>query len=78
MKKGRKIKDLTGKRFGMWEVVNFSFIGKRTHRDAYWACICHGCGDVYDVRSDSLQSGHSTKCKKCAVYERTYEHAKTI
>lgn len=69
---GRPIKDLTGKTFGHWEVVSFSFVGKNDHQDAYWACRCNLCGTVYDVRSDSLQSGHSTKCKRCAVIERTY------
>lgn len=73
-----KVKDLSGRQFGLWEVKRFSFIGKGNHRDAYWRCICRGCGNSYDVRSDSLQSGHSTKCRECSFHERKYRHAKVI
>lgn len=63
---GTRTKDLTGKQFGRWEVLSLSFVGKGKHKDAYWACLCNGCDRVYDVRSDSLQSGNSTQCMKCA------------
>lgn len=58
-------KDLVGKQFGHWEVLSFSYMHK-IKRSAYFACRCNGCGKVYDVRSDSLQRGESTKCKSCA------------
>lgn len=74
----KKVKDLTGKRCGLWDVQHFSFIGKGTHGDAYWSCVCRGCGKVYDVRSDSLQSGHSTKCAQCSLNERKHRHARII
>lgn len=70
----RHIKDLTGQQFGHWEVLSFSFIGKNNHNDAYWSCRCGLCGTVHDVRSDSLQSGGSTKCMQCAIQERIYGH----
>lgn len=66
-----KVKDLTGKKFGYWEVLSFSYVDKKSG-NAYWACQCGLCGRVKDVRSDSLQSGGSTKCGKCAALERIY------
>lgn len=74
----RKVKDLTGKKFGLWKIEVFAFIGKGSHRDAYWKCTCRGCGRTYDVRSDSLQSGHSTKCAQCSWNERKQRHARII
>lgn len=68
--KGRKIKDLTGKQFGEWEVLGRSHSDNR-HR-SYWSCLCHSCGIVFDVRSDGLTRGKSHKCRKCAAYERMY------
>lgn len=75
---GRPIKDLAGKRFGYWKVLNFSFCGKNSHQDAYWTCQCTLCGKLYDVRSDGLQSGHSTKCKKCARLTGRGKYARFI
>ena len=73
------IKDLTGKQFNHWEVLNLSFTGKGKHKDAYWACRCDICGRVYDVRSDLLQKGTSTKCVRCARNARWYgNYADTI
>lgn len=76
MHKGRPIKNLLDKKFGHWKVLNFSHIC--CHGDAKWTCQCDLCGAVYDVRSDSLQSGRSTKCKKCATKERTHGYARSI
>lgn len=72
----RPIKNLLGRKFNHWEVLDFSYICK--HGDAKWACQCDLCGKVYGIRSDSLQSGRSTKCKKCAAIERVYEYARAI
>lgn len=58
----KRIKILTGK-FGHWEILNFSHIC--SHGDACWKCKCDICGNIYSIRSDSLQSGRSTKCRKC-------------
>lgn len=68
--KKRKFKDLTGRKFNHWEVLNFSFTDKRYN--AYFACMCDLCERVFDVRSDSLQSGRSKKCKYCAARERMH------
>lgn len=58
-----KVKILKGKKFGYWKVLNFSHICE--YGDAKWTCRCEICGRMYAVRLDSLQSGRSTKCKKC-------------
>ena len=76
MRTGRPVKNLLGKKFNHWEVLNFSYICR--HGDAKWACQCDLCGIVYDVRSDALQSGRSTKCRKCAAKERAYGYAGSI
>lgn len=72
----RPIKNLVGKKFNHWEVLNFSYICK--HGDAMWVCQCDLCERIYDIRSDSLQSGRSTKCKPCATLERKYGYARAI
>lgn len=71
-----KIKDLTGKKFNHWDVYQLSYICD--HGDAMWTCQCDLCGDFYSVRSDSLQSGNSTKCRRCANFESRYGYARTI
>lgn len=72
----RPVKNLLGKKFNHWEVLNFSHICK--HGDAKWVCQCDLYGKVYDIRSDSLQSGRSTKCTACAALERKYGYARAI
>lgn len=68
---GRPVKNLKGKTFGYWQVLEFA--GTRgNHTDAYWKCRCKLCDRIFEVRSDRLQSGHSTKCKHCAAIERCY------
>lgn len=47
-------KDLTGKKFNNWEVIEF--IGNQ-----YWGCRC-SCGKIKNVHSYSLTSGASTSC----------------
>ena len=71
-----KVKILIGKKFGHWDILNFSHICN--HGDAMWACQCDLCGRVYEVRSDSLQAGKSTKCKPCATLERKKGYARII
>lgn len=73
MTRGRKVKNLSGKKFNHWDVLNLSYTDKK---GAHWACQCDLCEKVYDVRSDSLQSGGSTKCRSCAAIERIYGHAR--
>lgn len=71
-----KFKDLTGKTFGYWEVEGFSTFDRK--HNAKFVCRCSLCGDRYDVYSLNLQSGHSTKCRRCALLERRYGYARTI
>ena len=74
-KTGRHIKNLEGRTFNNWDVLSLSFVDKK---GAHWACMCRLCGKVYDVRSDALQDGSSTKCRPCADFERKYGYARTV
>lgn len=58
--KTSEIKDLSGQRFGRWQVIKLSDT-PHASRSAYWECLCD-CGTVKDVKSDSLVSGHSRSC----------------
>lgn len=66
---GRPIRDLTGQKFGAWRVIELSH-HKCKNRSAYWRCKCTECGDVYDVRSDSLTRDKSHACHRCAAIKR--------
>ena len=56
-----KLIDITGKRFGMWTVLNRSY--KDETGQWFWSCKCD-CGTVRDVCGTSLRSGIS-KCCGC-------------
>ena len=62
-----KLNDLTGKRFGMWRVIERA--DNDRHGKARWKCICD-CGNVSVVSSRNLISGQS-KCCGCAGKEKT-------
>lgn len=60
--------DLTGKRFGRWEVLEYSHVKKsiknnnsHSQKGHYWKCKCD-CGVEKVVRGDILRRGHSTSC----------------
>ena len=53
--------DLTGKKFGKWEVIKRKIIKDRT----YWLCKCE-CGNTNHIMSSTLNSGHSKSCG-CAL-----------
>jgi hypothetical protein len=53
---GKRI-DLTGQRFGRWQVLEI--VGYK--KGVYWLCRCD-CGNVKEVRSDRLRDGRSTSC----------------
>ena len=58
----KKMKDLTGKRFGKWTVV--SFAGRKEKQNGtviLWNCVCD-CGNKGIVPSGNLLSGNSTNC----------------
>lgn len=54
-----KLKELTGKKFGYWEVIEYA-------GDRKWKCKCTfpGCTTVKDVATGSLTGGRSTCCEK--------------
>lgn len=58
MKDRKKIKDLTGKKFGMLTVIGLQ---DTDSRKTYWVCQCD-CGNIKVVRSDSLKSGAIRSC----------------
>lgn len=58
MKNIRRIKDLTGQKFGLLTVIGLK---DTDTRKTYWICQCD-CGNVKEVRSDSLISGAIKSC----------------
>ena len=51
--------DLTGKKFGYWNVIEFA--GKTPRRQSKWKCRCI-CGVTSIVLGQHLTSGHSGSC----------------
>jgi len=73
MKKGRPIKDLTGKRFGNLAVIKDS--GKRAPGgNVIWTCIC-SCGTKKDIMDTNFKSGETISCG-CVGRSRSSERAK--
>ena len=68
-----KRKDLTGKIFGRWKVINFSHTNER--HQAYWQCICD-CGNAKAVKAASLVGGVSVSCG-CYHKDRVTIHGMT-
>lgn len=63
MKKGRKVKDLTGIVYGHMTVIELdSSKPYGAGRHAYWICKCGLCGNVKSVRSSDLTMGAVTHC----------------
>ena len=54
----KNIKDLTGQKFGRLTVIGLQ---PQKSRKTYWICQCD-CGNVKNVRSDSLQRGNVKSC----------------
>ena len=59
----KKIKDITGERFGRWLVVGFHEL---KNGKSYWKCVCD-CGAKRIVDKSALNSGSS---KSCGCYNR--------
>lgn len=62
--------DLTGKRFGRFEVIGYA--GRDKNYNSLWQCKCD-CGSLRTVRGYNLQNGTSTSCgcsKKSANTEQ--------
>ena len=58
-----QLKDNTGKRFGNMIVLKDS--GLRQNRKVVWTCQCD-CGEIFNTRSDHINSGKTISCPKCA------------
>ncbi len=54
--------ELSGRRFGKWEVLGRDKAAKRTK----WLCRC-SCGSEKSIFACSLTSGRSTMCRSCAA-----------
>lgn len=52
--------DLTGRRFGRWTVLHLSN-NKTSNNKSMWTCQCD-CGNIRDIKPDSLISGRSQSC----------------
>lgn len=59
-----RIIDLAGERFGKWTVLEKR--NKATSGNYKWLCRC-SCGNEVEVDGNSLRSGKSTGCRRCAV-----------
>ena len=57
---GRKLKDLTGQKFGKWTVVEFSHSSQKP-KGTYWVCKCE-CGTIQIIDSGNLKRGKTTNC----------------
>ena len=68
------IKDLSGKIFGDWAVLEFGRVADCG--SVYWKCEC-SCGNVVQVQSGHLKSGVSSKCKLCSNREKALARKKT-
>ncbi len=58
--------DLTGRRFGRWEVIERN--GSNRTRNSAWSCSCD-CGNSGTVSADNLRGGQSKSCG-CLIGER--------
>ena len=57
-----RVEDLTGKRFGMWTVLQRDpLISTTSKRGARWICKCD-CGKIKSVLGYSLKNGSSVSC----------------
>ena len=64
--------DLTGQKFGRWEVLAYS--ERKANGKHYWKCRCE-CGTERDVYGSELRTGKSTSCG-CYRRERTSQARK--
>ena len=60
-------KDLTGMKFGEWNVISRGHTDKS--KKIHWLCEC-SCGNRSEVSANSLLSGNSTKCIECSAKEK--------
>lgn len=55
-----RIVDLTGRRFGKWEVVAAAGV----KRWSMWMCVCQ-CGAKKEISQNALVTGNTSKCLEC-------------
>ncbi len=55
----KKFVDITGQKFGRWEVLHFT--NDKSSCAHYWMCKCE-CGTVRRVLDHNLKSGKSVSC----------------
>ncbi len=58
---GRKIRDLTGEKFGKLTVLALSPDRHNVNGNAQWLCRCE-CGNIVEVVNTSLLSGATASC----------------
>ena len=68
----KRVKDITGQKFGHLTVVSFAHVNKR--KRAAWTCSC-SCGNTIIVQSRSLISGGTKGCS-CGRGRLKHGHAK--
>ena len=56
---GNMIKNKIGKKFG--KLIVLEDTGKRQLKYVIWKCLCD-CGNITEVRSNHLKSGHTKSC----------------
>lgn len=60
---GDTLKDLTGKQYGAWTVLQRAPNRKKA---VMWLCKCK-CGEIKEVHGTSLKTGASVSCRKCSA-----------
>ena len=70
----KRIKDLTGQRFG--KLTALERLDEKSNRCYLWRCVCD-CGKEVTVRANALTSGNTKSCG-CAKREALKERAKDI
>lgn len=69
----KRIKDMTGERFGRWVVLYYAY---SKNRKTYWHCRCD-CGTERDIRLDTVKNRENASCG-CYHSEvmRSLDHSK--
>lgn len=65
---GRKMIDLTGKKFGKLTVLRPTDKRYQGNRTVIWMCICD-CGNLREVSENALMTGRVWQCKECASHK---------
>jgi len=57
-----RFQDLTGQKFGEWEVL--LYVGENDSGGSLWLCRC-SCGETSVVSGGAIRDGRSTRCVDC-------------